>query len=205
MSKHIRNILGAVAVLGILAGAGALYADDDTSKNAKPTVTVPSGKKVPKLKAKDMKTNARKSIGKMQNTLKHAVKRQTVARSQKDVIKLNCVNNKLLQVKQLMNIADKAFTDMIEAIEGSDLDTAHGKYVTIIVSGDKVWTLHQETDGCIGAEITFLGPTKVDVKKPLIIDDPTKKDAFSIVFNDGIVDGTRVLKIERAVYGTPFR
>lgn len=204
MSTNPRTIIGATLIVGLALSAGALYADDDTTKK-EPDTTLSGGKKVARLKPAEMKQEARKTIGKMQDTLKHAVQRQQAARAQKDVIKLNCVNNKLLQIKQLMNIADRAFNDMIEAIEGSDMDTAHGKYVTIVVSGDKVVTLRQETSGCIGAEITFLGPTKVDVTKPAIIDNPTRHKPFKIVYSDGIVDGSRALKIERAVYGTPFR
>lgn len=204
MSTKPRTIIGATLVVAVALGSGLLYANDDAGDKTAGT-TLSGGKKVAQLKPAEMKANARTIIAKMQGTLAHAVKRQTAARMAKDVIKLNCVNNKLLQIKQLMNIADRAFTDMLEAIEGSDLDTAHGKYVAIVVSGDKVVTLRQETDGCIGAEITFLGPTKVDVTKPVIIDDPTKKKPFKIVYTDGIVDGTKALKIERAVYGTPFR
>ena len=104
-------------------------------------------------------------------------------------VEVRCARSQIGQQGDGVTVRKVVFKeeDMVEAIEGANLDTAHGKYVTIIVSGDKVWTLHQETDGCIGAEITFLGPTKVDVTKPLIVDDPTKKSAFSIVHSDGIV------------------
>lgn|GEM_PF-4062251 len=204
MSTKLRTILGASLVVAVALGSGLLYAGDDAGDKTAGT-TLSGGTKVAQLKPAEMKQNARAVRARMQGTLAHAVKRQTAARMAKDVIKLNCVNNKLLQVKQLMNIADRAFTDMLEAIEAMDLDTAHGKYVTVLVSGEKVVTLQRETDGCIGAEITFLGPTKVDVTKPLIVDDPTKKKPFKIVYTDGIVDGTKILKIERAVYGTPFR
>jgi len=205
MSNRIRILLAFVGITAIGVGANALHADDSATSNAKPSTTLSGGKTTVKLSGNEMRNKAKKSIGKMQSTLQHGVSRQRNARAQKDVIKLNCVNNKLLQVKQLMNIADQAFNDMIEAIAATDLDTAHGKYVTILVSGEKVWTLHRETDGCIGAEITFLGPTKVDVTKPLIVDDPTKKKPFSVVYNDGLWEGTRVLKIERVAYATPFR
>lgn len=189
------------ATVGLLAiGGGQLFAQ--SSDLGSPSVTL-RGKATAKLSPEQMRLRAEQYIADMQGMLSRVVRLQQVARRQNDVIKLNCVNNKLLQVKQLLNIAESARNDMIVAITAGG-NEAHDKFVQVTISKEKVSGLRAESEGCIGEEVVFLGPTKVDVTKPLIIDDPTKKSPFSIAYREGIVDGAGELKIERAIYGTPF-
>src|SRR5689334_17865484 len=93
---------------------------------------------------------------------RHIQHLQQIARNQKDVIKLNCVNDKLVQVKPQMNIADRAESDLETASD------ANRMAVFEIVQGaaESIRRLREEADQCIGEPIqtggessnSFTGP-----------------------------------------------
>jgi hypothetical protein len=98
---------------------------------------------------------------------------QEVARKEKDVIKLNCVNDKLLQLKQLMNIADQARTNLEEAIARKDEEARYHEFGRITIASQQAQVLGSEAENCVGEDLTFLGPTQVIVDEPELPDDPT--------------------------------
>jgi len=121
----------------------------------------------------DMVQQAKDYIAKMNDTLKRMVQLQDIARRQKDVIRLNCVNDKLLQLKQLMNIADQANNNMQEAIARGDEHARYHEFGRITVTYQQAQVLSAEAENCIGEDLTFLGPTTVTVEEPNIPEDPT--------------------------------
>jgi hypothetical protein len=112
-------------------------------------------------------------IAKMNDTLKRLVQLQEIARRQKDVIKLNCVNDKLLQHKQLLNIADQAQTNMQEAIARGDEDARYHEFGRVTIAYQQSQALSTDAENCIGEDLTFLGPTTVTVEEPAIPEDNT--------------------------------
>jgi hypothetical protein len=175
--------LGILAVTALIAlGAGALYAQDapDPAPDD-PTVTTDGQEKVANLSPEDMVAEAENLIRGMQTLLKKVVGLQQVARKQKDVIKLNCVNDKLLQIKQLMNIAEGATTNMHEAIAQDDDPARYHEFGKIVIASQQVNALAGEAETCIGEELVFLGPTEVTADEPELPDDPdedTPEDAI---------------------------
>tara|TARA_R110002096_G_scaffold16898_2_gene57699 strand:+ start:30404 stop:30973 length:570 start_codon:yes stop_codon:yes gene_type:complete len=170
----LRNTLF-LAALGSLALGGSLWAQpagDDA-----PEVTAPVQKQA-NLTSAEMQATSEKYLKEMQDILVRVVELQNLARKQKDVIKLNCVNDKLLQVKQLLNIAEAGRTDLIEAIALQDGDSSAHQFSQISIAKEKTDGLHGEAEGCIGEELVFLGPTEVTVDDPGLPDDPTGDDDF---------------------------
>jgi hypothetical protein len=110
---------------------------------------------------------------KMDDILRHMTQLQEVARREKDVIKLNCVNDKILQLKQLRNIAEQANTDMQEAAGRADEESRRHHEGRIAIAQQQAEALDSEAENCIGEELTFLGPTTVTVFEPEMPDDPT--------------------------------
>ena len=171
----LRKALVAVA-LGSLAIGGSLLqaqAEDDA-----PEVTAPIEKET-NLTPAEMQAKSEETLKEMQEVLVRVVELQKVARKAKDVIKLNCVNDKLLQVKQLLNIAEAGRTDMVEAIAQQDKDSTQHQFSQITIAGEKADGLRGEAEGCIGEELIFLGPTEVTVDDPGLQDDPTAPDQFN--------------------------
>ena len=134
-------------------------------------------------------------LKKMEDSLARLVRLQRVSRQQKDIIKLNCVNDKLLQLKQLMNIGDDAKTSFIEAKAKGDPEATNHYAMQIQTASNKVCFLRDEAEACVGEEMAFLGETEVTVEGGDNPDDPTL-DA-----NDGTL-GNRI--IEPPAYASPF-
>ncbi len=121
----------------------------------------------------DMTQQAGVYINKMAEVVKRMVQLQDIARREKDVIKLNCVNDKLLQLKQLQNIADQANNNMQEAIARGDEDARYHEFGRITIAYQQAQVLSTEAENCIGEDLTFLGPTTVTVEEPNVPEDPT--------------------------------
>ena len=180
-----------IAALASLAIGGSLLRAQPADEAA-PEVTAPVVKAA-NLTPAEMQAQSQKHITKMQEVLVRVVELQHLARKQKDVIKLNCVNDKLLQVKQLLNIAEAGRTDLIESIAQRDNEGTLHQFSQISIAKEKTDGLHSEAEGCIGEELIFLGPTEITVDDPGLPDDPTSADGFDW---DNIV--------EPPAYASPF-
>lgn len=101
---------------------------------------------------------------------RHIQHLQQIARKEKDVIKLNCVNDKLVQVKPEMNIADTAELEL-ESAHDADRMTV---FDSISQAAETVRRLREEADQCIGQPITSGGDTSNSFSGPGMRDDPTK-------------------------------
>jgi hypothetical protein len=72
-----------------------------------------------------------------------------MARKQKDVIKLNCVNDKYVQMKPQTNIFDTYSSELNGALEGNS-DTRFTMFADVTVAAENVKKLRQEADVCVG-------------------------------------------------------
>src|SRR5688572_16129990 len=131
-----------------------------------------------KLTPPEMQQKSREYEEQNRGHLRHVEQLRMTARKQKDVIKLNCVNDKYLQIKALLNIVDAANVNLEVAIMGKDEDARYHEFTKITISSEKVRALRDEADGCVGEELTYLGDTVVQVNQPDIPDDPTRDDPF---------------------------
>ncbi len=95
------------------------------------------------------------------------------AKKQKDVIRLNCVMDKLMQVKVNMNIADEALRKLQEAAGRSDDSASLHEYTRITIVNQKVQVLQNEGQTCVGAELNYIGATRVEVEAPEVAEGMT--------------------------------
>jgi len=72
------------------------------------------------------------------------------ARATKDVVKLNCVNEKLTQVKGLLRISEQSDVALQEAVSKRDSTAAEHEYSKISIARNKVGQLRTEAEQCIG-------------------------------------------------------
>ncbi len=190
--SKLRKMIAA-GVLGLSVSVGGLVLAQDKPEDKKPDAPAPAAGDPDHTPTPannddhvDMALNKRANISppaltkqtedylsKMNDTLTHIVNLQGVAQRQKDVIKLNCVNDKLLQVKQLMNIAEGAKTNLSEDIARGDEDGRYHEFGRVTIAQQQVQVLGSEADNCIGEDLSFLGPTQVIVSAPQEPDDPT--------------------------------
>ena len=149
------------------------------------------------MNPEELNTYSEEQLAKMEESLSRLVRLQRVSRQQKDIIKLNCVNDKLLQLKQLLNIGDNAKTSLIEARAKGDGEGSNHYASQIQTASNKVCFLRDEAEACVGEEMAFLGDTEVTVEGGNELDDPT-----SNVGNLGDPHGDRI--IEPPAYASPF-
>jgi hypothetical protein len=179
-----RKLVAAFAIAAL--GIGTLYAQPAPAPEPpKPDVTA-TGETKAELSPREMATEVKKLQQQMEGFHVRVLQLQAAARKAKDVIKLNCVNEKLLAVKQLLNIADNAENDLTEAIAAGDRDAQVHQYSQIKLAHERATGERDEAEACIGEEIVFIGPTKVDVDGPAMPDDPTTDphDPFDVPPSD---------------------
>jgi hypothetical protein len=101
---------------------------------------------------------------------RHVQYLQQIARKEKDVIKLNCVNDKLVQIKPQMNLGDAAESQMDGANDAARITA----FETMAQSAENVRRLREEADQCIGEPITQGSESSNSFTGPKAPDDPTK-------------------------------
>jgi len=180
---------------GAGSGSGSGTGSASGSSEQLPDVTA-TGETEANLSPRDMTDETKKDLDDMEKMHQRVLELQAEARKDKDVIKLNCVNEKLLAVKQLLNIADSAQTDLQEAISAGDRAGEVHQYGQVKLAHERTTAERDDAEGCIGEEIVFVGPTSVKVTGPAIPDDPTKdpKNPFS----------GNSLEDERPAFASPF-
>ena len=88
------------------------------------------------------------------------------AKGDKDVIRLNCLLDKLTQLNVNANIMDQALQSLQEAILRRDENAQFHEYTRVTIVNQKVQVLRTEADACVGAETNYVGPTRVVVETP---------------------------------------
>ena len=145
---------------GVSGGAtGTATGSASTGTNASVTLTLI-----------EMQTRVRMLHEQTRADARHIQHLQQIARKEKDVIKLNCVNDKLVQVKPQMNLADAAESEL-ESAHDADRPTI---FEGISQAAESVRRLREEADQCIGEPTTSGGDTSNSFTGPTMPDDPTK-------------------------------
>jgi hypothetical protein len=90
----------------------------------------------------------------------------TEARRVKDIIRINCLLDKMVQVRASADNADRSFGIMQEAIARTDQGAALHEFTRITIVNQNVQVLSSEAEACVGEELSYVGATRVDVEAP---------------------------------------
>jgi len=101
---------------------------------------------------------------------RHVQHLQQIARREKDVIKLNCVNDKLVQIKPQMNLGDSASNELAGATEYTKV----AAYQNAMLAAENVRRLREEADQCIGEPIAAGSESSNSFTGPNVPDDPMR-------------------------------
>lgn len=107
------------------------------------------------------------SLTRMKTALKGVLTRVEEARNEKDVVKLNCVNEKLTQIKGLLKVAEQSDIALHEAIANKD-PSADSEFNKIGIARTKVDGLRNDAEQCIG-QLAYI----VDEKTTVEVQQPT--------------------------------
>jgi len=89
-------------------------------------------------------------LARMREVLKDVLSKLEEARNTKDVVKLNCVNEKLTQIKGLLRISEQADVSLQEAVARKETAAAEHEFTKVTIARQKVDQLRSEAEECIG-------------------------------------------------------
>ena len=156
-----------------LLGAGTVRAQGPAKPPPLATPTLERASEVPDAE-KLKRSNA--AVSRMRSVLSEVLARLEDARATKDVVKLNCVNEKLTQVKGLLRISEQSDVALQEAVAKKDTTAAEHEYSKVSIARNKVDLLRTEAEQCIG-QLAFRTDenltVEVEVPSGLPTEDPT--------------------------------
>ena len=110
-------------------------------------------------------------LNRMRQVLKQVSGRLEEARNEKDIVRLNCVNEKLTQIRGLLKVSEQADIALQEAVARRD-EAADTEFQKIGIARAKVDQLRAEVEECIG-QLAFVVDEKtiVEVEQPKDLPD----------------------------------
>jgi hypothetical protein len=121
-----------------------------------PTPVAPPGTQAPAIeKASEVPDPVKieksaASLQRMREVLKDVLGKLEEARNTKDVVKLNCVNEKLTSIKGLLRISEAADVALQEAVAKREPSAAEHEFTKVSIAHQKVDQLRAEAEECIG-------------------------------------------------------
>jgi hypothetical protein len=115
-------------------------------------------------------------LSEMKDMLRHILMKLKEAREEKDVIKVNCINEILTKVKGLLRISEQAEIALQEAIAKGEKQNSLHEFDKIKISHRKIRILRSDAEQCVGELAFAVGKTEVtvDVDKDYVPEeDPT--------------------------------
>jgi hypothetical protein len=155
---YLTAVLMTSAAMGGGAGAAVLVAQAggqpaDISVKQRPVPT-----------AQEMLGQAKEYFKGMNEVLKRITLLQDQSKRQKDIIRLNCVTDKLVQSKINLTIAEQSMVALQESISRADEGARTHEFTRLTIVNQKVLVLGAEAENCIGEDLSFVGATRVDVE-----------------------------------------
>ena len=175
--------------LPLLALLGAVVAH---AEDAAAPATPPAKKPAKVLSIAEMTAQNLTIEAQLKSNLQYMEHLRVVVRRDKDVIKLNCVNDKYVQLKAQVNMFDTAR----EAFNASVTVEANARanFDTITKISSDAAVLKDEATGCVGVPELYKQESGVDVRHPDFPDDPTTTTPFDDI----------VVNIDPPGYASPF-
>ncbi|HYV47049.1 MAG TPA: hypothetical protein VFA20_19460 [Myxococcaceae bacterium] len=126
------------------------------------------------------------ALGRMRNVLKEVLGKLEEARNTKDVVKLNCVNEKLTQIKGLLRISEQSDVALQESVAKKETSSGEHEFTKVMIARQKVDQLRAEAEECIG-QLAFRTDENLTVEVEVPDDlpnlDPTKPQDPGVVIN----------------------
>jgi len=168
MLASIRHAL--LATLLLVGGGGA------RAQQPKPATPAPTLERAADVPDVEKLKRSSAAVSRMRSVLTEVLGRLEEARATKDVVKLNCVNEKLTQVKGLLRISEQSDVALQEAVVKKDTTAAEHEYSKVSIAKNKVEQLRNESEQCIG-QLAFRTDenltVEVEVPSGLPNEDPT--------------------------------
>ena len=153
-----------IAALGCVLGlATSAYAQDAVTTTVKEQIK-PRESAIEMVPDEEKSVRTKRAVDNMRGALSKVLRYLEEAREQRDVLKLNCVNEKLTAIKGLLRVSEQAYTEMMTALATKDVTVAQHEYEKIMIANGKTDELSAESEVCIGELAVYSGQTSVTVE-----------------------------------------
>lgn len=159
------NWRGKLAVAPVVLAAGVAFAQGDVDL-----------RKASTLSPSETVSQSHDFMQKINNTKNRIGTLAEKARRQRDVIRVNCVNDKALQVKGHVAVAEQSMSAIDTAVSRSDDGARQHEFTRLTILYQKVLVLGTEAESCVGEDVSYIGDTKVqvDIDPSIPVADPTE-------------------------------
>ena len=114
----------------------------------------------------------------VQGALKTVEAMRERARQDQDIVRLTCLNDKMLQLKGEANVFDHARITFEDSVSNSDdISVVRAAYVQLQIPGEHAQTLNEDARTCLGV-LDLTSAEGTDTKHDDFPDDPTVGDPF---------------------------
>lgn len=165
-----------VPILAIFGTVTAISAAPETPTT--PTAPTAPPPAAPTLSVDDMRKGAETIEAELEDTNHYVLHLREVAKEKKDVIKLNCVNDRLIQLKAQRNIADNVNGQLQTALSVNS-DERNQLYLQLTDVRNAVKDLREQANACIGEAELYKQESGVEVQHPELPEDPGNLDPFT--------------------------
>ena len=178
-----------VGVLGVVVIAMGTFAHAQESEQKEATevaVEGPDGSnagaeaEVDQVPDEEKAKQASTAVARMKTILSKVIKYLSEARDENDVVKVNCLNEKLTAIKGLLNVAEKAEVKVADAVARRDTGDAAHEFDKVMVAKSKTEQMLSESEACVGELAVYSGDT--DIQTEVDEDIAGAPDASSVVF-----------------------
>lgn len=156
-----------VFMLSLLGGLAVAQGTNGTAPGA-PAAAPQTPSETSNIPDADKVKRSGDAITKMRSQLKDVLGKLEEARQSKDVVKLNCVNEKLAQMKGLLRISEAADISLQEAVAKKESESADHEYTKVSIAEVKVNELRAAAEECIG-QLGF----RTDENQTVDVEEPT--------------------------------
>jgi hypothetical protein len=165
-----------LALLGVAGAAGAQSGPGTPNTTPqRPAVELGAGQDVA-LSPEMMAANAKGFLPEMDRGAAVVRRLLAEARERRDVVRVLCLNDKLNQI----DLASRTASDRVESLNAAaqqkDADRTKHEYTVAAVLRDRVRTLVNEANQCIGEQTGFFGESAVTVDVDPNIPDTDPSD-----------------------------
>jgi hypothetical protein len=117
-----------------------------------------------KLTPAELRTQGLEALAAVEGSAQQVRAMAAVAKDKRDVVKVLCLEDKTTQVGAALTTSQERSEALQVALDGSALERARHEYVMLMTLRDRVVTLMNEANQCIGEETGFSGDAELTVE-----------------------------------------
>jgi hypothetical protein len=158
LRTSLQWVLGGVLVMVI---AGSATAQQPANTGGKPADASVGFQRVPQLAPEEQLQQSSVFVTRMEQGAATVRRQLETARTQRDVIKTLCLNDKLSQIDVAIRSARERKASLQNAVNRKDTELSNHEFTILFVLKQRADQLITEANQCIGEEAGFIGKTEV--------------------------------------------